>query len=445
MLSYRERLLERYPLKEDLDEDMDISFGEEYRENYMRSAVKTVNAIKADVRLERLFHTIMTEALEEGATDIHIGRYSDVGLVRLRVDKLSIPYRLVDPDAIDPLILKMKTLSEINPEPTRKPQDGQFNYYYKNINEPVRLAVINAIDGMKVTLRLRASETLDWGVDDLNLPETILRTYKRLLHAGQGVILICGPTSSGKSTTLYAGANEVVRTSEYTKEVYAIEQPVEIHVDGINQISVVTDEEVEDLNYKTAVVNILRQDPDVMIVGEIREEQTAKQVLRSSTSGHLTLTTMHLSSVFETFNVLNQLGVAPIDIDTALVAVMAQRLERQLCQHCKLPKLLDIEEKKWIDSKMGAYPQLATIFKANQNGCEHCRNGYSGSTLLMEMLETDEMFRVLKYHSNGDMESLKRTLLESAEVNYYPMEESVYTQLKAGLIDLDVATKLINH
>lgn len=244
------------------------------------------------------------------------------------------------------------------------------------------------------------------------------------------------------TTTEYVGMNQILRDSDYTSNILTAEDPIEYNVEGINQTEI---DEVHGYTFAEATKSFLRMNPDVLLIGEVRDDDTAKTVTRASTSGHLALTTIHANSTLEVLDVLKQYNVHPNDIKNAVKLIIFQVLEDKLCPHCRVQKILKPHQKQWLDRKLMNREELAVAYELNPEGCEKCDyKGTKGKIMLNEMLVSNFEFRTLKDLHGSNLDSLKHALVNSEENVYYPIEWDVHRRIKEGDIDFETATRLIH-
>lgn len=244
------------------------------------------------------------------------------------------------------------------------------------------------------------------------------------------------------TTTEYVGIKQILKDSNFTSNILTVEDPIETRIAGIVQTSV---DELNGYTFAEATKSFLRMNPDVMLIGEVRDNDTAKTATRASTSGHLTLTTIHANSTLEVLDVLKQYGVHPNDIKNAVKLIIFQTLEDRLCPKCREIKILNSHQKNWIDRKLMNKEELATVYVHKEHGCDYCNHtGYKGKILLNEMLVSNFEFRVLRDTYESDIDGLKRALINSEENIYYPIEWDIHRRIKEGEIDFETATRLIH-
>lgn len=442
--------IKKYNYKHDVDGTLDKSYGKEYLAKHNVTTHVDKDTIYADTRLRKLFKIILEEGISIGATDILIRPELKYGLVSNRVGRKMMPSRLIHKGAVESLITYIRMLVETNPESTKKGVSAKYTFHkeIKDDNDNItyekydtRLQFQPSKYGSVVDIRIFYNENLNKNIDDLGFPDLIAYHYKQALKLREGLVIISGPTGSGKTTTEYVGILQILQDSEFTSNIWTIEEPIEYKIAGITQSEV---DELHGYTFAEGVKSALRMNPDVMLVGEVRDDETAKTVTRAATSGHLALTTIHANSTLEVLDVLKQYNVHKNDIVNSVRLIIFQTLEDKLCPHCRKQKILKPHQKDWIDRKLIGKEQLSTIYERNHNGCEHCNySGISGRVMLNEMLVTGFEFRVLQELNNGNIDKLKRDLMNSEDKLFYPIEWDVHRRIKNGEIDFESATRLI--
>lgn len=322
----------------------------------------------------RLLNSILFQAVKERASDIHIEPYERELEVRFRVDGLLYPM-LSPPKVIqDALISRVKIMSGLNIAEKRLPQDGRIRVIVAGRDVDIRVSIIPTFFGERVVLRLLDKNKGLISLKDMGLSPRDVTTFHRLLSRTSGIVLVTGPTGSGKSTTLYAALNHL---NSPDKNIITIEDPIEYQLKGVGQIQV---NPKIDLTFAAGLRSILRQDPDIVMVGEIRDAETAEIAMQASLTGHLVLSTLHTNDSATAVSRLIDMGIEPFMVASSLSAVLAQRLVRVLCPHCKEEYLPDRD-----------YPGIALPPKLYRSpGCEKCFNlGALGRTGLYELLLID--------------------------------------------------------
>jgi general secretion pathway protein E len=323
----------------------------------------------------RLLNSILSEAVKERVSDVHIEPYERDLLIRFRID--GILYEKLSPPKIiqDALVSRVKIMSGLNIAEKRLPQDGRIRVLVAGRDVDIRVSIIPTFYGERAVLRLLDKKKGVLSLADIGLGEAGVRTLERMLNRTSGIILVTGPTGSGKSTTLYAALNRV-NTSE--KNIITIEDPIEYQIRGIGQIQV--NPKIE-LTFASGLRSILRQDPDIIMVGEIRDAETAEIAIQASLTGHLVLSTLHTNDAATAVTRLVDMGIEPFMIASSLTAVVAQRLVRVICPHC-------IEEYRPLDLQAGVtLPEK--LYRGR--GCDKCFGlGTLGRTAIYEILPIDQ-------------------------------------------------------
>ena len=349
----------------------------------------------SDAPIIKLVNHIISQSVKARASDIHIEPYQDSFKVRYRVD--GILYDLLSPPKwIQPtLISRIKVMAKLNIAEKRLPQDGRFDVKIGNQEIDVRVATIPISFGERVVLRLLNKSGSLLSLSELGLAPDKLDLLESLARSPNGIILVTGPTGSGKTTTLYAILSSINKPDI---NIITIEDPIEYQLKGISQIQV---NPKIDLTFARGLRSIVRQDPDVILVGEIRDSETAEIAVQSALTGHLVFSTLHTNDSAGAITRLVDIGVEPFLISSSVLAVAAQRLVRILCSDCKQPYAPDDATLKSIGITMDQF-QTSTIFKAK--GCENClETGYKGRTSIFEIMLLDSQLKsiILKtYDSN---------------------------------------------
>ena len=285
----------------------------------------------------RAVDLMLKQAVKDQASDIHLEPQEDHLRVRYRIDgvlhdTMSLPLRVHAP-----LLSRIKVLSNLNIAERRRPQDGQFSVQLGNTSVDIRVATINSVHGEMAVLRVLDKSVSVLSFSELGFMSDMQTRYERLLHAPWGIILVAGPTGSGKTSTLYASLNQLDRDEN---KIITIEDPVEYELDGINQIQV---NAKAGLNFASGLRSIVRQDPDVILIGEIRDKETADIAIQSALTGHLVFSTLHTNDAAGAVARLLEIGVEDYLLASSLICIMAQRLVRLLCDHCKQPLIPDAD------------------------------------------------------------------------------------------------------
>jgi len=319
-----------------------------------------------------LLNQTFQQALQQRASDIHVEPGEEVLRIRLRVDGVLHSLPDFSPTLSAPLIARLKVLGNLDIAERRLPQDGQFTVDISGRSVSFRIATLPCRGGEKVVLRLLHQVKLALDINTLGMNNAQLEAFLQALHQPQGLMLVTGPTGSGKTVTLYSALQARNRPEI---NLCSVEDPVEIPLDGINQTQINTR---AGLTFQSVLRALLRQDPDVVMVGEIRDTETAEIAINAAQTGHLVLSTLHTNSTTETLVRLQQMGVARWMISSALLLVIAQRLVRRLCPHC-------CQQEGHHDAlPVSLWPKALPRWRAV--GCERCYHGYHGRIALFEVL-----------------------------------------------------------
>lgn len=330
-----------------------------------REATPTESAIEATQQ-------ILRQALQRRASDIHIEPLQHGLRIRLRIDGVLHPLSSLPDTQPAALLARLKILGGLDIAERRLPQDGQFSMEIEGKPASFRLSTLPINRGEKAVVRLLQSENAALSLDKLGLPAAQLRLITSALAQPQGLILVTGPTGSGKTFTLYSGLSALNKPE---KNVCSVEDPIEIPLPGINQTQI---NPKCGLDFNRVLRALLRQDPDVIMVGEIRDAETAEIAVKAAQTGHLVLSTLHTNSTAETLTRLRQMGIPGYLLGSALRLIVAQRLVRRLCPHCRQPA-----------QAVAHYPSElwpGTLQTWRAPGCDHCFSGYFGRLALFELL-----------------------------------------------------------
>jgi len=352
----------------------------------------------SDAPIIKLVNHIISQSVKSGASDIHIEPYQNSFKIRYRVD--GVLYDLLTPPKwMQPsLISRIKVMAKMNIAEKRLPQDGRFDVRIGNQEIDIRVSTIPTSFGERVVLRLLNKSGSLLKLTDIGLETNRLGILKDMITAPNGIILVTGPTGSGKTTSLYAILSHL---NDPNINIITIEDPIEYQIRGINQIQV---NPKIDLTFASGLRSIVRQDPDVILVGEIRDRETADIAVQSALTGHLVFSTLHTNDSASAITRLVDIGVEPFLISSSIVCVVAQRLIRVLCEDCKEPSIPDLVE---LDN-LGINAEILknqTIFKAV--GCEKCFNtGYKGRSGIFEIMVMDDHLKttILKTHDSNRIE-----------------------------------------
>ncbi len=365
--------------------------------------------------------SLIKEAKEMFSSDIHIETYEDLCRVRFRIDgKLLEKYRL-DKENYPSLVNKIKIKANIDIAEKRLPQDGRILFEEGNLNFDIRVSVLPTLNGEKIVLRLLSKDSTNIDISKLGFTEEQQALFTENIKKTHGIILISGPTGSGKTTTLYATL-KILNKSE--SNILTIEDPVEYTLSGINQVQLKED---IGLTFARALRTFLRQDPDIIMLGEIRDEETAQMAIRAALTGHLVLSTIHTNSAWGIITRLRDMGVPPFLLSDTVNLCVAQRLIRLLCPHCK-------EETAFDPSQLPRTFKPISIPKTHfrPRGCEHCYyTGYKGRKAVYEVLSVDAEVSETIRSGKSDMGDLRK------EKNVLSLAEAAFNDFAEGNTSLE--------
>jgi type IV pilus assembly protein PilB len=384
----------------------------------------------------RLVDTTIFTALQKRASDIHIESESDSVVVKYRID--GVLQQAMQPMAKEhhsTIITRVKVMSELDISERRVPQDGRFRVKYSNRLIDFRVSIMPTIHGENAVLRVLDKESMsekfrNLVLDVVGFDDEDLRKFRRYIAEPYGMVLVTGPTGSGKTTTLYAAVNEI-KTDE--DKIVTIEDPVEYQIKGITQIPV---NEKKGLTFARGLRSILRHDPDKIMVGEIRDTETAQIAIQSALTGHLVFTTVHANNVVDVLGRFVNMGVEPYNFVSALNCVLAQRLVRVICPHCKIK--VDYSPAQLEDSGLDPQEWKHVTFYEGQ-GCIECAGtGYHGRTAIHELMDLTDRIRDLILEKRPSSEIRKA----AHEEGMHFLRESALSRVRAGITTLKEINKV---
>ncbi|MEC7731550.1 MAG: ATPase, T2SS/T4P/T4SS family [Candidatus Neomarinimicrobiota bacterium] len=356
-----------------------------------------------DAPIVKLVNLILQEAIKERATDIHLEPQEGQVTVRIRIDGVLQIIMTPPISSLSGLSTRIKILSKLNIAEKRLPQDGRFSIKAPGKDIDVRVSILPTVYGEKVVMRLLDKTGFDFNLSSLGFPQDNLGIFKKVINQPYGLVVVSGPTGSGKSTSLYASLKEI--KNERTN-ITTVEDPVEYQLDGINQVQVFED---IGLTFAGSLRSILRQDPDILLIGEIRDGETADIAVKFALTGHLVFSTVHANDAPGTITRLLDIGIAPFLVGSCLNLVMAQRLVRRLCAKCKEEYTPTKEELAFIGLDSGRVKE--DLWRGK--GCAECRNtGYRGRTAIFEMIPMSRNLRSLVY-DNANEDEIREAALKN--------------------------------
>ena len=363
-------------------------------------------ASEEDAPIVKLVNLIFQESIKERATDIHIEPMEKQVYIRIRIDGVLQIIMTPPVSSLSGLVTRIKILSKLNIAEKRLPQDGRFSIRAPGKDIDVRVSILPTVYGEKIVMRLLDKTGFDFNLISLGFPKENLGVFKKMINQPYGMVVVSGPTGSGKSTSLYAALKEI--KSEQTN-ITTVEDPVEYQLDGVNQVQVFED---IGLTFGSTLRSILRQDPDILLIGEIRDGETADIAVKFSLTGHLVFSTVHANDAPGTITRLLDIGIAPFLVGSCLNLVMAQRLVRRICQNCKEEYTPTAEELKLVGLERDQVK--GSLFHGK--GCTECRNtGYRGRLAIFEMIPMARNLRKLVYE-NANEDDIRQTALENGMV-----------------------------
>lgn len=357
-----------------------------------------------EVSVISLVNRMITEAIETGASDIHIEPYDKTLRVRYRRDGVLQEARHPHPGHKQAILSRLKIMAQLDIAEKRRPQDGRIRMQRNGKVIDIRLSTLPTDFGEKVVLRILDKSQLKLDIGNLGLDPQTLHHFKQTVNSPHGMILVTGPTGSGKTTTLYA-ALHYLNSPEVN--ILTIEDPIEYHLEGINQSHVRSD---IGYTFARALRAFLRQDPDIIMVGEIRDQDTAEIAIRAALTGHLVLSTLHTNDAPSTLTRLLDMGLEPFLISSSVKMVLAQRLLRKICENCKVP---DRHAKDSLDVFERVIPDMSHISFFRGEGCEKCNGtGYYGRTAIFEAMPMTPSLAEL-VHRRAYADELRQCAIQS--------------------------------
>lgn len=355
----------------------DVNFNQDY----------DIGENQDNAEIIQFVNRVIMDAYKRGSTDIHFEPVKRDILLRFRID--GVLHNVPIPPSIKNVYLavvsRIKIMSELDIAEKRLPQDGRIKIKIGEKEQDLRVSVIPTINGESVVIRILANQKGEMELEKLGMEKDIMNNFRELVHRPNGIVLVTGPTGSGKTTTLFSGIKEI---NDSSKKIITIEDPVEYQLDGVAQIQVKSD---IGLTFAAGLRAILRQDPDIIMIGEIRDKETAEIAIRASLTGHLVFATLHTNDSISSVTRLIDMGIEPYLITSSLIGVLAQRLVRVVCPFCKKEKVLDNGE-----------------ITAHGDGCDYCFNtGYKGRTSIHELYMIDDATKkdILAGKSNFDIKA----------------------------------------
>ncbi len=378
----------------------------------------------------KLVNQIIFHAISDKASDIHIEPWPKEVVVRYRMDGILHEIMRIPKHLLAPMVSRIKIMSALDIAERRKPQDGKIHLKYEGRDFDLRVSTIPTVNGEKVVMRILDKSSVMLGLDRLGFMPDIREKLEWLIAKPYGMILVTGPTGSGKSTTLYACLNKL---NQGTVNISTVEDPVEYQIQGINQVQV---NPKAGVTFASALRAFLRQDPDIIMVGEIRDHETAQIAVEAALTGHLVLSTLHTNDAPSAATRLIEMGIEPFLVSSAVVGVLAQRLARTICSACKEPYVPPKEALKDIGL---AYTEEEIVFYKGR-GCEVCKgSGYKGRTGIHELLIISDRAREVILR-RGSANEIKRAVLEEG---FKTLQDDAIRKVLEGIITVEEALRVV--
>ncbi|MBZ2191458.1 Flp pilus assembly complex ATPase component TadA [Pseudoalteromonas arctica] len=412
------------------------NFAEQLHEEYQDVEEFDLNSLgdeTSDATVVKLLQSIFEDAVQVRASDIHIE--PDEGLLRIRqrIDGILQEHTLNQVKIASALVLRLKLMSGLDISEKRLPQDGRFNIKVRSHSIDVRLSTMPIQHGESVVMRLLDQSAGLLSLDETGMPVHILKRVRSIIKRPHGMVLVTGPTGSGKTTTLYGALSEL---NQQESKIITVEDPVEYRIGRINQVQI---NNKIGLSFSSILRTALRQDPDIIMVGEMRDQETVDIGLRAALTGHLVLSTLHTNDAITSAMRLIDMGAPAYLVASSLRAIIAQRLVRRVCNDCKVPYLPDRQELSWL-KYLGEEITDAQFSKGQ--GCTACNHsGYKGRVGIFELLEMDDaMMDALRAN---DTQGFAKAAKNSA--NFSPLSTMALNYAKQGITSLDEVFKVAEY
>lgn len=409
--------------------DVQGVFGEQESEEEI--SLEDLQKRMEEAPIVRMVNLIISQAILDKASDIHIEPESRAVRIRYRVDGVLHEVMTTPKHIQAPMVSRLKIMASMDIAERRIPLDGKIHLTHEGKEYDLRVSTIPTVHGEKTVMRILDKNSVQLGLNKLGFQQENLRLWESLVEKPYGMLLVTGPTGSGKSTTLYSCLNKL---NQGERNLTTVEDPVEYQIPGINQVQT---NNKAGLNFATALRSFLRQDPDILMVGEIRDGETAKIAVEAALTGHLVLSTLHTNDACGAISRLTEMGVEPFLVSSALVGVLAQRLARQICPNCKVGyrPLQDSLRKLGLS----VYAENDINFYRGR-GCEHCKGtGYRGRSGIHEILTISDRVRALILN-NASSAELRQAAVEDG---MRTMQYDAIQKVLAGWTSLEECLRVI--
>ena len=412
------------------------SFASQLEEEYEKSSSFDLSTSfideTGDATVGKLLQSVFEDAVQMRASDIHIEPDENQLRIRQRIDGVLQENILKENKIASAMVLRLKLMAGLDISEKRIPQDGRFHMKIAGHEIDVRMSTMPVQHGESVVMRLLDQSAGLLSLDQTGMPEDLVKRVRHQITRPHGMVLVTGPTGSGKTTTLYAALSEL---NEATKKIITVEDPVEYRLPRINQVQVNTK---VGLTFSTVLRTALRQDPDIMMVGEMRDQETVEIGLRGALTGHLVLSTLHTNDAITSALRLIDMGAAGFLVGSSLRAIIAQRLVRRVCEHCVEEHIPDPQELMWLSNLAGEKANSVKFVQGK--GCQSCQyTGYKGRIGVFELLEMNEpMMSALK---RDDTQAF--TDLSKANPSFKPLALSAFDYASEGITTVEEVLRLV--
>ncbi len=405
-----------------LEEDKDVGVIHDQED---KVDVAKLKAEVEDAPVVKLVNLIMSDAVQKGASDIHVEAYEKSFRVRYRIDGSLYEVMAPPMKLRAALTSRLKIMAELDIAERRLPQDGRIKLKIKDKEVDLRVSVLPCLFGEKVVMRILDKSNLMLDLTKLGFEPKALKEFMDAITAPYGMVLVTGPTGSGKTTSLYSALQQI---NTIDVNIMTAEDPVEYNLGGINQVQMKDD---IGLNFAAALRSFLRQDPDIVMVGEIRDYETAEIAVKAALTGHLVLSTLHTNDAPSTINRLLNMGVEPFLVSSSVIMILAQRLVRKACQGCKKPEKIPVQT--FIDAGFSK-EDAATVVSYKGEGCNTCNNtGYKGRVALYEVMPVKEEIKELILQGASALDIKKAAI----KLGMKTLRMSGLSKVKEGLTSLE--------
>ena len=405
------------------------SSEEDDEEDIFEDEVDKLKELASEAPVIKLVNNIFSKAVNAYVSDIHFESYKLGIKVRFRIDGVLQTVDTIPNKLKQAVIARLKLISKMNISESRLPQDGRISIKISAQEIDIRASSVPTAFGESFVLRFLGNDAIDLNIDNMGFHQDNLKLLKEMLQKPNGILLTTGPTGSGKTSTLYAALNYI--NSDSIK-IITVEDPVEYQLDGISQIQVKSN---IDYTFANALRSILRQDPDVILIGEIRDTETAKIAIQSALTGHLVLSTLHTNSAIGAISRLLDMEIEYFLLKSSIIGLMAQRLARRLCEHCKNPiKLTKAQKNAYNIDELEKYIESA-YNPCKAVGCKKCNyTGYKGRMPIMEIIPFDDAI-IKELDNNKDFKDIKK-------LGYRTLQDDGVIKFLEGSISLDEVSRL---